>query len=46
MLEIEAAWPTSRPRAAADVLQRSAWDYDNGPRHCEVSLSGSWHDHL
>jgi len=46
MLEIEAAWSTSQPKAAADTLQRPAWDYDNGPRHCEVSLSGSWHDHL
>jgi hypothetical protein len=24
MLEIEAAWPISQPKAAADVLQRSA----------------------
>jgi len=24
MLEIAAAWPTSQPKAAADVLQRSA----------------------
>jgi len=45
MLEIDAAWPASQPKAAAGTLQRSAWDY-NGPRHCEVSLSGSWHGHL
>jgi len=24
MLEIEAAWPTSQPKAAADTLQRPA----------------------
>jgi len=46
MLEIDAAWPTSQPKAAADTVGRLAWDYDDGPRHCEVSLSGSWHDDL